>query len=128
MLGILSFQNTIRILRVDIMFKKKESFRTTTDHQEIRRWAEEHGGSPAQMKGSSGGEDENAPGSLRLHFPHSPTNESLEDLTWEQFFDKFDRGGFELEYVEVNGADYSDTVSYRIKPRNSPVPHAHQPA
>ncbi len=26
--------------------------RTTTDHDEIRRWVEEHGGTPASVKGT----------------------------------------------------------------------------
>ena len=27
--------------------------RTTTDHEEIRRWVEEHGGKPATIKGTA---------------------------------------------------------------------------
>jgi hypothetical protein len=34
--------------------------RTTTDHDEIRRWAEEHGGQPAVVKGTE---------ILRIDFP-----------------------------------------------------------
>jgi hypothetical protein len=29
--------------------------RTTTDHEEIRRWVEEHGGKPATIRGTSFG-------------------------------------------------------------------------
>jgi hypothetical protein len=58
----------------------------TTDHEEIRRWAESRDGRPATVKATmSGGE----PGILRIDF--DPPDESLEPISWEKFFDKFDR-------------------------------------
>jgi hypothetical protein len=68
---------------------------TTTDHDEIRRWAEERGGRPATAKGTeSGGE----PGVLRFDF--NEPEESLEEISWEDFFHKFDDAGLALVYQD----------------------------
>jgi hypothetical protein len=68
---------------------------TTTDHDEIRRWAEERGGRPATAKGTeSGGE----PGVLRFDF--NEPEESLEEISWEDFFRKFDDAGLALLYQD----------------------------
>jgi hypothetical protein len=68
---------------------------TTTDHDEIRRWAEERGGRPATAKGTeSGGQ----PGVLRFDF--NEPEESLEEISWEDFFAKFEDAGLALLYEE----------------------------
>ncbi len=59
--------------------------KVTTDHVEIRRWAEKRGGHPATVKGTS--EDRQA-GILRLDF--DPKDESLKGVPWDEFFRKFD--------------------------------------
>src|SRR4051794_34732042 len=41
--------------------------KTTTDHDEIRRWAEERGGRPATVEGTEGGGED--AGVLRIDFP-----------------------------------------------------------
>ena len=63
--------------------------RILIDHDEIRRWAEERGAVPARVKGTGGPDDV---GILRLHFPeYSQDNEKLEEISWEEFFEEFDR-------------------------------------
>ena len=59
----------------------------TTDHDEIRRWVEERGGRPARVKTTGSGED---PGLLRINFPGYGRRDTLEDISWEEFFEKFD--------------------------------------
>lgn len=59
---------------------------TTTDHESIRRWAEERGGTPATVKRTKEGGE---PGVLRLDF--EPRDESLEPIGWDEFFEKFDK-------------------------------------
>lgn len=51
--------------------------RTTTDHDEIREWAEERGSLPSCVRGTGGSEDI---GMLRSEFPGKPgaRDESLE--------------------------------------------------
>lgn len=62
----------------------------TTDHEEIRRWAEARGGKPARVKGTGGDDD---PGILRIDFPGGAGEESLEHIGWEEWFRKFDDQG-----------------------------------
>ena len=57
----------------------------TTDHNRIRKWAEERGAIPATVKAT---EKKGEPGILRLDFP--PRDKSLEQIPWEDFFEKFD--------------------------------------
>jgi hypothetical protein len=62
--------------------------RTTTDHDEIRRWAEARGAVPAAV-GGTGDEPGHEPdaGLLRLEFRD---NESLHEVDWEAFFRTFE--------------------------------------
>lgn len=71
--------------------------RTTRDHEEIRRWAEERGGKPAHVKATG---SENDIGILRIDFPGYSGQGSLETISWEQFFEKFDERGLSLLYQE----------------------------
>ena len=71
--------------------------RVTTDHEEIRRWAEERGAQPARVRRTGGGED---PGILRLDFPGYSGGESLEHISWEEFLEKFDDNNLALLYQE----------------------------
>jgi hypothetical protein len=71
--------------------------RTTTNHEEIRHWAESRGGKPACVKGTG---DQNDAGVLRLDFPDYSGDESLQDISWEAFFQKFDASGLALVYQD----------------------------
>ena len=72
--------------------------KVTTDHEEIRRWAEERGGKPARVKRTGGGDD---PGILRIDFPGYSGADSLEEISWDEFFRKFDENGLALLYQET---------------------------
>ena len=71
--------------------------KTTTDHDEIRRWVEERGGKPAGVKGTGDGDD---PGVLRIDFPGGAGDETFEHLSWDEFFQKFDENGLAFLYQE----------------------------
>ncbi|MGI4827919.1 MAG: hypothetical protein ACRYFU_06990 [Janthinobacterium lividum] len=73
--------------------------KTTQDHDEIRKWAEARGGKPAVVAAT---ETENTTGILRLMFPNAPNHndDALEEISWEEFFEKFDESGLELTYQE----------------------------
>ena len=73
--------------------------RTTTDHDEIRRWAESRRGRPAAVEGTGSGDD---PGILRIAFPdrQQSDDESLEEISWNEWFEAFDRNGLALVYQE----------------------------
>ena len=59
----------------------------TTDHTLIRRWVEERGGQPACVRGTGDADDV---GLLRIDFPGGMGAESLQPISWDEFFDKFD--------------------------------------
>jgi hypothetical protein len=67
----------------------------TTDHQEIRHWAEKRGGQPATVSGT--GTDDEA-GILRLDF--KPKDETLDRISWDEFFDKFDNSKLAFLYQD----------------------------
>lgn len=60
---------------------------TTTNHEEIRQWVEERQGVPAQVRGTGSGHEA---GLLRIDFPGSE-NQDLEEISWDDFFEKFDK-------------------------------------
>jgi hypothetical protein len=67
----------------------------TADPAEIRRWAEKQGGRPAAVKGTGRGKD---PGILRIDFPGWSGEQTLRPISWEEFFDWFDRNQLALIY------------------------------
>jgi anaerobic selenocysteine-containing dehydrogenase len=71
--------------------------KTTYDHDEIRKWAEEGGGKPAHVKGTGG---KNDPGLLRIDFPGYSGEGKLEPISWDEFFEKFDEQNLALVYQE----------------------------
>jgi hypothetical protein len=66
---------------------KKGSSKTTTDHDTIKKWVEERGGSPASVKGTA---NDDEAGVLRIDFPDYSGKDSLEHISWDEFFEKFD--------------------------------------
>jgi hypothetical protein len=87
--------------------------KTTTDHEKIRRWVEQRGGHPATVKGTTRGKEE--AGVLRIDFPDYSGEETLEEITWEEFFDKFDEKDLAFVYqdqtVEGEESRFSKLVS-----------------
>lgn len=65
----------------------------TTDHDEIRRWAEERGAKPACVRGTGKKGDT---GMIRLDFPGYSGSDSLQEISWEEWFEKFDEQGLAL--------------------------------
>jgi hypothetical protein len=76
----------------------------TTDHGEIRRWVEAHGGHPATVKRTARG---GGPGLLRIDYPGFSGEDSLEEISWDEFFDKFEESGLAFVYQDrkADGAD-----------------------
>lgn len=64
-----------------------------TDHDEIRRWAEERGAHPSCVRDPSDQEDV---GMIRLDSPGHSGEGSLEEIGWDEWFDKFDESGLAL--------------------------------
>src|SRR5688572_23121737 len=70
---------------------------TTTDHDELRQWAESPGGKPTCEKGTGGKDDV---GLLRIDFPGYSGEGKLQEITWDEFFEKFDEQKLALVYQE----------------------------
>ena len=71
--------------------------KVTTNHDEIRRWVEARGGHPARVKDT---ESKNSPGLLRIDYPGFSGEGSLEEISWEEFFEGFDGNGLAFLYQE----------------------------
>jgi hypothetical protein len=75
------------------MARTSASSRPLTDHNEIRRWAEERGAHPACVRGTG---DNSDVGMIRLDFPGYSGEGKLEEISWDEWFDKFDESGLAL--------------------------------
>lgn len=67
----------------------------TTNHAEIRNWAEQRDGVPSILRGSTG--------VLRIDFPDGPENR-LEPISWDQWFAAFDGNRLAFLYQEKTPA------------------------
>lgn len=72
--------------------------RVTTDHETIRNWAEERGGKPAAVKRTH--EPGESSGIIRIDFPGYSEEESLEPISWDEFFDKFESSHLAFVYQD----------------------------
>jgi hypothetical protein len=70
--------------------------KTTTDHDEIRRWAEARGGRPADVEGTGSNGD---PGILRIEFRDDTDN--LEEIDWDAWFEAFEANNLAFLYQET---------------------------
>lgn len=75
--------------------------KTTTNHDEIRRWVEERGGRPAHVKQTA--RNGNV-GILRIDFPGYGGQDTLAEITWDEFFAKFDEEKLAFLYQEVTAS------------------------
>ena len=69
--------------------------RRTHDHEEIRHWVEEREGRPAIVQGTR---ERGNGGILRIDFDEA--EESLEEISWDEFFRIFDDRGLLFLYQE----------------------------
>ena len=71
--------------------------KTTTNHDDIREWVEERGGNPARVKGTEKG---NSAGVLRIDYPGFTGEDTLEAITWEEFFQAFEENNLAFLYQD----------------------------
>jgi hypothetical protein len=86
---------------------------TTTDHDEIRSWVEEHGGNPANVAGT---ENAGGPGVLRIDFPGGAGEDQLQHISWEDWFDKFERENLAFLY-QAKKAGGEDSTFFKLVSR-----------
>jgi hypothetical protein len=86
----------------DVPKEKEEAMSeaaATTNHETIRRWAEERGGRPARVRGSGPG------GILRIDFGEA--DDSLEEIDWDDFFRIFEENHLAFLRQEQTGSGTS---------------------
>jgi hypothetical protein len=68
---------------------------TTTDHAKIKKWVSERDGVPATVKTTERG---GHAGVLRIDF--GPKEDALEEISWDEFFKKFDESDLQFLYQD----------------------------
>jgi hypothetical protein len=86
--------------------------RTTTDHDEIRKWVEQHDGKPANVRGTEGSDEA---GVLRIDFPGG-SSDKLEQISWDDWFAKFDESDLAFLYQEQK-ASGEDSTFFKLVQR-----------
>jgi hypothetical protein len=88
------------------------SARTVTDHDEIREWVEARDGKPACVKGTGKSGDA---GILRIDFPGYSGEDTLQELSWDEWFEQFDENNLALlvqdETAEGETSTFNKLVS-----------------
>ena len=85
---------------------------TTTSHDEIKRWVEAHGGTPAAVRGTGSGDD---PGVLRIDFPGGSGTDELEHISWHEWFRRFDESELAFLYQEKKESGEDSTFFKLVK-------------
>jgi hypothetical protein len=70
--------------------------KTTTDHEEIQKWVEARGGSPAIVKRTEKG----GSALLRIDYAGFSGEDTLEEIEWDEFFEIFDENNLAFLYQE----------------------------
>jgi hypothetical protein len=77
--------------------KRQPSAHATQDLDEIREWAEERGGKPATVKSTAKGGEA---GILRIDFPGYSGADSLEEISWDDWYQKFQENNLTFIYQD----------------------------
>lgn len=76
--------------------------KATIDHDEIRTWVESHGGKPAIVKRTR--QQAKGPGILRVDFPGFSGERTLEHVSWDEWFDRFEQSELAFLYQDRTGS------------------------
>jgi len=93
----------------------KTESRITIDHNEIRTWVESHGGKPVCVKKTGSDTD---PGILRIDFPGGAGPESLQPISWDDWFNKFEERHLAFLY-QVHKKTGEDSTFFKLVNRRS---------
>ncbi len=95
--------------------------KTTQDHEEIQQWAEQRGAKPGEVAST---ESKDGPGILRIMFPKAPhhKDDALKEISWDEFFEKFDASGLALVYQEQTAEGAESNFNKLIHPDDADHP------
>ena len=65
------------------------SSKTTTELEEIKKWAEAREGKPSRVKGTGDDKKEDG-GVLRINFPGYSGEDRLEEISWDEWYKTFE--------------------------------------
>ncbi|MCO6479953.1 MAG: hypothetical protein J5I94_25170 [Phaeodactylibacter sp.] len=85
----------------------------TVDHKDIQTWAEARNARPVRLKRF---ESEQITGRVRFRFPEDEFPDE-EDLSWEEFFDIFDRERLEFVFEDIADEAVEEGNLYQFRPR-----------
>ena len=85
----------------------------TTDHDVIRRWAQDRHAMPATVEGT---EHDGNVGELRLDFDFGNDLEDLRQVSWDEWFRAFDERGLEFVFQETTRPDGSPSNDFHLEP------------
>jgi hypothetical protein len=81
--------------------------KTTTDHDKIRKWVEARDGHPARVKDTGNPNS----GILRIDYPGFSGEDSLEQISWAEFFDIFEKNNLAFLYQDEEDSRFSKLVN-----------------
>lgn len=84
----------------------------TRDPETIRKWAEERGAKPSTVSSTRSDDD---PGLIRLDFPGYSGEGSLEEITWDEWLEKFRENDLVLLYQEKTADGKKSNFNKLIK-------------
>ena len=87
-----------------------------TDHDEIREWAEERGANPACVKGTGA---KNDTGMIRLDFPGYSGSDSLQSISWDDWFRQFDENNLALLVQDTTSRGQQSNFNKLVKRRTA---------
>ncbi len=91
--------------------------KNTKNHDEIRKWAEARDAKPAEVASTHKGKE---PGILRFEFPGAPNHNDgkLQEISWDDFFAKFDENDLELVYQDKTAAGERSNFNKLVHPEH----------
>lgn len=95
--------------------------KVTTDHRKIQQWTEERGGWPARVKGTN---KANNSGILRIDYEGFTGEDTLERISWDEFFEGFEENELAFLYQDKVSGGKSSRFSKLID-RNSEEAKSH---
>jgi hypothetical protein len=93
--------------------RSSSSSKTTTNHDEIKKWAEDRNGKPATVQSTARGSQQ--AGIIRIDFPGYSGNKSLKQISWDQFFKKFDDSDLAFVYQSKTKSGKKSNFNRLIK-------------
>jgi len=81
--------------------------KTTTDHNEIKKWVEDREGRPSRVKGTDD--------LLRIDFPSDVGDQDLEKISWDDFFKAFDENGLTFLYQDEKDSRFNKFINDNAK-------------